>query len=273
MNEAVVDFDQGRGPLTNPNVDMFGKNPTPYILRNPILANKPSPIPGWEKIPRKTSNLSASALSDLSRFPADWPEIEYIAPGGYFGFSQNYQTQPDNPHDGFNYATIISGLVAPLSRGTVDLASADTATLPLVNPNWLTHPTDRALAIAAFRRTRDIWNTKAMQSVSIGGEYFPGVDKVASDAQVLDFVMKSFSTIFHAACTCQMGRVEDPHTVVDARARVVGVQGLRVVDASAFPLLPPGHPMATICESLRSACFTFFSTVSAWRNRSLEKFE
>lgn len=46
-----------------------------------------------------------------------------------------------------------------------------------------------------------------------------------------------------------MGRPNDRNAVVDASAKVIGVRGLRVVDASAFPFLPPGHPMATVCES------------------------
>ncbi len=45
-----------------------------------------------------------------------------------------------------------------------------------------------------------------------------------------------------------MGKAGDPDAVVDSRARVYGVRGLRVVDASAFAILPPGHPMSTICE-------------------------
>lgn len=45
-----------------------------------------------------------------------------------------------------------------------------------------------------------------------------------------------------------MGNSDDPLAVVDSRARVFGTQGLRVVDISAFPLLPPGHPQATVCE-------------------------
>lgn len=48
----------------------------------------------------------------------------------------------------------------------------------------------------------------------------------------------------------RMGRASDPDAVVDSRARVYGVTGLRVVDASAFAILPPGHPMSTICECL-----------------------
>ena len=47
----------------------------------------------------------------------------------------------------------------------------------------------------------------------------------------------------------RMGKSSDPDAVIDSRARVYGVTGLRVVDASAFAILPPGHPMSTICES------------------------
>ena len=48
--------------------------------------------------------------------------------------------------------------------------------------------------------------------------------------------------------TGRMGKASDPDAVIDSRARVYGVKGLRVVDASAFAILPPGHPMSTICK-------------------------
>lgn len=49
-----------------------------------------------------------------------------------------------------------------------------------------------------------------------------------------------------------MGPKNDSNAVVDTQGRVYGVKGLRVVDASIFPLLPPGHPQATVCESSSS---------------------
>lgn len=203
------------------------------------------PSIGWEKLPRD-SNLSATALADLARFPEDWPEIEYLAPGGYFGYGNN--SLRESPTDGYNYATVMAGLVAPLSRGTVDIASNDTSDHPIINPNWLTHPTDKEVALASFKRTREIWESEPMRDLLIGDEYFPGKADVSTDDEIWDFIQRSFNTIFHAACTCKMGRTDDPDTVVDPQARVLGVQGLRVVDASAFPLLVPGHPMATICR-------------------------
>ena len=87
-----------------------------------------------------------------------------------------------------------------------------------------------------------------MKGIVIGDEYFPGKGNVNTDDEIWTFIQESFSTIFHAACTCQMGKKDDPNAVVDTKARVIGVNGLRVVDASTLPILPPGHPMATICK-------------------------
>ena len=52
-------------------------------------------------------------------------------------------------------------------------------------------------------------------------------------------------------CVGSMGPKNDSNAVVDTQGRVYGVQGSRIVDASTFPLLPPGHPQATVCESFR----------------------
>ena len=72
-------------------------------------------------------------------------------------------------------------------------------------------------------------------------------------------------TVWHAACTCKMGRTDDPDAVVDSKARVIGVTGLRVVDASSFALLPPGHPqvcalLPSFLEVFQGARLTFFVT-------------
>lgn len=56
-------------------------------------------------------------------------------------------------------------------------------------------------------------------------------------------------------CLGAMGKKTDPMAVLDSKARVYGVSGLRVVDASSFPLLPPGHPMSTVCKSNRFLIF------------------
>jgi len=54
------------------------------------------------------------------------------------------------------------------------------------------------------------------------------------------------TTVYHASGTCKMGRKNDTLAVVDSNARVFGTSNLRIVDASAFPFLPPGHPQSTV---------------------------
>lgn len=153
------------------------------------------------------------------------------------------------PSDGSNYATVVAALVAPLSRGTVSIRSSDTSDAPLIDPRWLTHPTDVAVAIAAQKRLRELFATKAMKGVVLGERVYPPALKgIETDSQLLAEVRASFNTVWHAACTCKMGKKEDEMAVVDGKARVFGVKGLRVVDASSFALLPPGHPVSAICE-------------------------
>lgn len=84
-----------------------------------------------------------------------------------------------------------------------------------------------------------------MKGVLIGDEYFPG-NAVQTDAQILNTIRDTVQTVWHASCTCRMGKSDDNMAVVDSKARVFGVSGLRVVDASSFAILPPGHPQSTV---------------------------
>ncbi|TLD17693.1 uncharacterized protein PgNI_01248 [Pyricularia grisea] len=212
---------QKQGPLTNPVADFLG----------------------WEKTPRDLLTPNATSVLD-SRFPADWPEIEYLSAPGYIGNFNNLFTS--QPKDGYQYATILGALVAPISRGTVTLKSASPNDLPLIDPGWLTDPTDQCVAVAAYKRLRAAFASKAIRGVLADPvEYFPG-PAVQTDEQLLQTIRETVMTVWHASCTCRMGKANDPNAVVDSKARVIGVTGLRVVDASSFALLPPGHPQSTV---------------------------
>ncbi|KAL8935487.1 MAG: hypothetical protein Q9211_004674 [Gyalolechia sp. 1 TL-2023] len=198
---------------------------------------------GWENLPPDLRRaLPATASQSLeSTFPTDWPHLEFLPLSGALGNQSNYQLV--DPRDGYNYASVATSIVAPLSRGEVSINSSSMADPPLINPNWLTHPTDIQLAIAAFKRQRQVW--AAMSNLTIGPEQIPG-PAVQSDADILDFIRRTLAPVWHAAATCKMGHRSDRMAVIDTNARVYGVQGLRVVDASSFPFLPPGHPQATV---------------------------
>ncbi len=207
------------------------------------LTNPAVPVLGWENVPspNRTAWLSPSTQKALAAFPPDWPELEFLPIATVVGHAGNFLTL--DPVDGHNYATIATALITTLSRGTVSISSPNMTDPPLINPNWLTNPADENLAVAAFKRQREIWSKLA--AITIGEEYFPGPD-VQSDAEILAFVRKAVAPIWHAAATCKMGRKGDAMAVVDGAMRVYGTRRLRVVDASSFPFLPPGHPQATV---------------------------
>lgn len=117
---------------------------------------------------------------------------------------------------------------------------------PVIDPNWLSDPTDQDLAVQSFKRSRQIWSVLEQGGLTVGKvETLPGFN-VTSDKDILSYIQRSFMTIYHAAGTCKMGNATDEMAVIDSRARVIGLQNLRVVDASAFPFLPPGHPQSTV---------------------------
>jgi choline dehydrogenase len=209
-----------------------------------ILTNDQSDYLGWEKLPAASRmSFSNSTSADLATFPTDWPEVEYEVSSAPFG-TPPFST-PENPID-VGYLQPV--LLTPLSRGNVSISSASMNDPPLISPNWLTHPTDQQVAVATLKRGRGFFNTSAIAPILIGEELLPGQDLPvgSTDEEILAYLQKNIGFNWHASCTCRMGRLDDEMAVVDSGARVIGANGLRVVDASAFPLLPPGHPQATV---------------------------
>ncbi len=199
---------------------------------------------GFEKLPEPyRSRLSATSRKLLQeRFPADWPEVEYLPASGWIGLQTSLVS---DPADGNNYAHIQAAIVSPLSHGSVSIQSAQMSTPPLIDPRWLTHPVDVELAIQSFRRVREMWKFLSDAGLAVGEEVLPG-PTVTTDAEIINYIRSSLSMVYHAAATCKMGPKTDSEAVVDSSARVYGTKQLRVVDASAFPFLPPGHPQATV---------------------------
>ena len=98
-----------------------------------------------------------------------------------------------------------------------------------------------------FKRLRQVWTVPALAAnLTIGEEYYPG-PSVQSDADIERQIRASMIPVSHASATCKMGRPDDELAVVDPKGRVYGVEGLRVIDASAFPFLMPGTaPQAAV---------------------------
>ena len=90
------------------------------------------------------------------------------------------------------------------------------------------------------------------QQIVIGLENFPGANRIQTDNEILENIKETLQRVWHASFTCKMGKADDRMAVVDSQARVLGVAGVRVVDASAFPFLPPGHPQTNDQDELRN---------------------
>jgi choline dehydrogenase len=137
--------------------------------------------------------------------------------------------------------------VRPESRGSIHIRSADPGDKPAIRPNYLSTPGDRAVAVQSIRLTRTIVAQPALAPFR-PEEFKPG-PQFASDAELAEKAGDIASTIFHPVGTARMG--DDPQAVVDARLRVHGIQGLRVVDASVMPTITSGNtnsPVIMIAE-------------------------
>jgi len=140
----------------------------------------------------------------------------------------------------FPAITVSACNLRPTSRGTIRLRSADPSAKPVIAPNYLATYEDRTVAADAIRVTRRLMRQPAMQAYH-PEEYLPGPGVGDDDASLAKAAGDIGTTIFHPVGTAKMGLPSDPHAVVDERLRVIGLQGLRVVDASVMPTITSGN--------------------------------
>ena len=135
-------------------------------------------------------------------------------------------------HPGF---TVAAWQHRPDSKGWVRLRSVDPFEKPIIQPNYLSEESDRAVTIKAMRLARSLMHTKSM-SPYFDGEEYPG-SEIESDDELLDAARHWGSTTYHVMGTCRMGPDSDPMAVVDDNLRVKGIANLRVIDASIMPTM------------------------------------
>ncbi len=135
-------------------------------------------------------------------------------------------------------------LLRPRSRGTLRLASADPQVMPLIDPAFLQDADDVARLVRGFKVMRTLLQQPAL--ARHGGVESAASRKAVSDAQIEQFVRNHADTIYHPVGTCRMGSEAASGAVVDARLRVYGVDGLRVVDASVMPSVVGGNTNAPV---------------------------
>ncbi|TMM52875.1 GMC family oxidoreductase [Sulfitobacter sabulilitoris] len=180
-------------------------------------------------------SMSPSQLGAFSRSREGLatPDLEYhVQPLSLEAFGQ--------PLHDFPALTASVCNLRPESRGTIRIASADPHDAPVIAPNYLSTPGDRRVAVDAIRQARSIMAQSPMARYA-PQEISPGMSSDNEEA-LMEAAGRIGTTIFHPTCTVRMGN--DAAAPLDGQMRLRGVEGLRVVDASAMPSIPSGNTNA-----------------------------
>jgi choline dehydrogenase len=179
----------------------------------------------------------ATYIMPAIAFVKSRPDLEY--PDLQFHFAAfGLDVTPDGPKlIDKPIITLAPNINRTRSRGHVELRSANPQDPPRIQTNMLSDPHDVETLVAAGRLTRRILATKAFAPYIVD-EYAPGPN-VQTDKQWADYARQIAWSSFHPCGTCKMG--VDDRAVVDPELRVVGVDGLRVADASIIPQIPSGN--------------------------------
>jgi choline dehydrogenase len=189
------------------------------------------------------NNVFESAAFVRSIPGLDKPDIQLV-------FQPAKRPGPSFPYPvGHGFAISPVGLY-PRSRGRVTLASPDPFDAPLIDPNLLSAPEDLAPLIRGIRLARKIFGSNSFAPYR-AQETSPG-SGATSDGELADYVRAEAYTVHHPVSTCRMGN--DPAAVVDPQLRVVGLDNLRVADASVFPSIIGGNTNAAVVMIAEKAC-------------------
>jgi choline dehydrogenase len=198
-------------------------------------ADKPKYLLEW--VLRRSGPLTSS-VAEAFAFIRSRPGLP--APDIQFHFAPAYFV--DHGNEEFEGHAFTAGpvLVTPRSRGTVTLRSADPSAKPRILTNTLAEPEDVAALVSAIKLVRE-WVKAEPLAEATRREIYPG-PTVTSDEDLEAWLRAHVELIYHPSGTCKMGAGDD--AVVDPQLRVRGIDGLRVCDASVFPLIPGGNTAA-----------------------------
>jgi choline dehydrogenase len=196
-----------------------GDNVQDHILHGGCLYESPEPF----EYRNSAANVSGYYKTDSKLELPDVSLVQIELPYASEVIAEQYPAPP-------NTWALCAGLVAPKSRGTVRLASANPAKRPVVDMKFLSHPDDVAALERSIAIARSVASSSAMKP-HVAREVAPGRTLVGEE--LADFVRNGATTYFHSSGACRMGK--DDRAVVDAELRVNGVSNLRIADSTIMP--------------------------------------
>lgn len=213
-------------------------------LRRDVIGFNPRGLARLGKAARRWRRdgrgLFATPYAEAGAFLRSEPGIDRPDLQMHFvvGIVDRHMRRP-HVHDGYSCHVC---LLRPASRGCVTLADARPATPPLIDPGFLSDPRDLDALRGAARIAETVLAAPPLAPWR-GARLYP---HDGSDAGLDADIRARADTIYHPAGTCRMGADGDAMAVVDTRARVRGVEGLRVIDAAIMPRLIGGNTTAPV---------------------------
>ncbi|XP_032663977.1 glucose dehydrogenase [FAD, quinone]-like [Odontomachus brunneus] len=231
----------------------------PHIADYFVEKSGPMTIPGGCEALAFINTKHPEKLSGL-------PDMELLFVGGSYKGDfflptitnlNTYMCQIWNKYAGAHGWTIFPILLKPKSRGRIKLRANDINVKPEIVPNYFDDPEDVKTIIAGIRASLEVSRTKAMQifGSQLANDTLPGCENYKYDSdEYWECAIRTIPfTIYHYSGTCKMGPRNDSTAVVDPKLKVIGIQGLRVADASIMPEIISGHtniPVYMIAEKL-----------------------
>ena len=181
-----------------------------------------------------TNYVEAGGFAQTRIASGDLPDIQ-------FHFTPIYRSHRGKKFEFGHGYSLFTCLLKPHSVGSIKLARDEGELKLLIDHNFLSDPRDEITMIEALKKAREILASSEFDDVR-GMEMAPGKD-VQSDAQILEYLRNTTTTVFHPVGTCKMG-VDDLAVVSPNDLKVIGMNNLRVIDASIMPSIIRGNTAA-----------------------------
>ncbi|CAL8070241.1 unnamed protein product [Orchesella dallaii] len=196
-----------------------------------------------------------------ARGQTDWPDIQIILAGVSIGknfaadFARGFGVRKRTLERYWAHAVgkdsflQIVSLGRPNAKGTIRLQNTDYQTQPLIDPNYLDNQEDLDILVEGIKKAVDIVE-KTRTFGKVKGHFteipFPGCENIPfrSDKYWECYATRFSVTLHHIVGSCSMGRNDSKDAVVDTQLRVIGIDGLRVIDASVMPSVIVGNTNA-----------------------------
>lgn len=209
-----------------------------YLCKQPVSLASAETLPNFLryllfKSGPLVSNVAEAGIFWRTRDGLQTPDMQLLFGPAYY---RNHGLEQHKEH-AFGFGPT---LIAPESRGSITLRSADPRAPAAIRANYLSTDADMRVIVEGVRLARNLAHTKAFKPYC-GQEVHPG-PRATTDKDIVEFLRAEVQTLYHPVGTCKMGK--DAMSVVDARLRVRGLDALRVVDASVMPRVIAGNTNA-----------------------------